>query len=295
MEIIALASLLVAILVAFSCVRIVPQGRSYIVERLGRYTATLTPGLNFIFPVIDSIRSKVSRQEQVVDVPKQSVITKDNSSVHADAVLFFQVIDPVKATYEVTDLGVAIQTLAMTTLRTVMGSMDLDELLSQRDAINTALLRAVDEATNSWGVRVTRIELRDITPPDDIVKSMSRQLTAERDRRAQILAADADRESAIRVAQGKLEAAKLEAEARERLAKAEAEATRMVSEAIGTGNAQALNYFLGLKYIEAFKVLAESPNQKVMILPADLASMAGTLTGLGEIVRQTFPGQDKGL
>ena len=295
MEIIALASLLVAILVAFSCVRIVPQGRSYIVERLGRYTATLTPGLNFIFPVIDSIRSKVSRQEQVVDVPKQSVITKDNSSVHADAVLFFQVIDPVKAIYEVTDLGVAIQTLAMTTLRTVMGSMDLDELLSQRDAINTALLRAVDEATNSWGVRVTRIELRDITPPDDIVKSMSRQLTAERDRRAQILAADADRESAIRVAQGKLEAAKLEAEARERLAKAEAEATRMVSEAIGTGNAQALNYFLGLKYIEAFKVLAEAPNQKVMILPADLASMAGTLTGLGEIVRQTFPGQDKGL
>jgi regulator of protease activity HflC (stomatin/prohibitin superfamily) len=289
MEVVVGVALLVVIVVAFTSVKIVPQGFNYVVERLGKFQATLQPGLNVIIPVISSVRAKVDMRETVVDVPSQSVITKDNAAVTADGVLFYQVLDPRRATYEVTDLAVAIQTLSMTTLRTVMGSMDLDELLSQREVINAALLRAVDEATNSWGVRVTRIELRDITPPADIVQAMGRQLKAERDRRAQILEADADKESQIRKAQGLLEAAKLEAEARERLARAEAEATRMVSEAVAQGSSQALGYFIGQKYVEALKAFAQSPNQKTMILPVELAGLAGTLTGLGEVIRAAAP------
>ena len=287
--ILVIAAFVLVVILAITSVRIIPQGFNFIVERLGRYQETLHPGFNVIFPVISSVRAKVDMRETVVDVPSQSVITKDNAAVTADGVLYFQVLDPMKATYEVNDLQRAIQTLAMTTTRTVMGSMDLDELLSQREAINASLLRAVDEATASWGVRVTRIELRDITPPEDIVQAMGRQLKAERLRRAQILEADAEKESQIRIAQGKLEAAKLEAEARERLAEAEAKATRLVSEAVAQGSNQALGYFLGQKYMEALKAFAASPNQKTMILPVELAGVAGALAGLGDLVRDATP------
>jgi len=282
-------ALVFVIVFALTSVKIVSQGFNVIVERLGRYHETLMPGFNVIMPIISSVRARVDMRETLVDVPEQSVITKDNAAVIADGVIYYQVLDPKKATYEVSNLPRAIQTLAMTTIRTVMGSMDLDELLSQREKINAALLRAVDEATASWGVRVTRIELRDITPPADIVQSMGRQLKAERDRRAQILEADAEKESQIRIAQGKLEAAKLEAEARERLAEAEAKATRLVSEAIAQGSSQALGYFLGQKYIEALKAFAESPNQKTMVLPVEMSGIAGALAGLGEIVRDAVP------
>lgn len=284
-----LIALVFVVVFALTSVKIVSQGFNVIVERLGRYHETLMPGFNVIMPIISSVRARVDMRETLVDVPEQSVITKDNAAVVADGVIYYQVLDPKKATYEVSDLPRAIQTLAMTTIRTVMGSMDLDELLSQREKINAALLRAVDEATASWGVRVTRIELRDITPPADIVQSMGRQLKAERDRRAQILEADAAKESQIRIAQGKLEAAKLEAEARERLAEAEAKATRLVSEAVAQGSNQALGYFLGQKYIEALKAFAESPNQKTMVLPVEMSGIAGALAGLGEIVRSAVP------
>jgi len=287
--ILVIAAFVLVVILAITSVRIVPQGFNFIVERLGRYQETLHPGFNVIFPIISSVRAKVDMRETVVDVPSQSVITKDNAAVTADGVLYFQVLDPMKSTYEVNDLQRAIQTLAMTTIRTVMGSMDLDELLSQREAINASLLRAVDEATASWGVRVTRIELRDITPPDDIVQAMGRQLKAELLRRAQILEADAEKESQIRIAQGKLEAAKLEAEARERLAEAEAKATRLVSEAVAQGSNQTLGYFLGQKYMEALKAFAASPNQKTMILPVELAGVAGALAGLGDLVRDATP------
>lgn len=282
-------ALVFVVVFALTSVKIVSQGFNVIVERLGRYHETLLPGFNVIMPIISSVRARVDMRETLVDVPEQSVITKDNAAVVADGVIYYQVLDPKKATYEVSNLPRAIQTLAMTTIRTVMGSMDLDELLSQREKINASLLRAVDEATASWGVRVTRIELRDITPPADIVQSMGRQLKAERDRRAQILEADAEKESQIRIAQGKLEAAKLEAEARERLAEAEAKATRLVSEAIAQGSSQALGYFLGQKYIEALKAFAESPNQKTMVLPVEMSGIAGSLAGLGEIVRDAVP------
>ncbi|MBP2233217.1 regulator of protease activity HflC (stomatin/prohibitin superfamily) [Azospirillum agricola] len=282
-------ALVFVVVFALTSVKIVPQGFHFIVERLGRYHETLVPGFNVIVPIISSVRARVDMRETLVDVPEQSVITKDNAAVVADGVLYFQVLDPTKATYEVSDLQRAIQTLAMTTIRTVMGSMDLDELLSQRERINASLLRAVDEATASWGVRITRIELRDITPPADIVQAMGRQLKAERDRRAQILEADAEKESQIRIAQGKLEAAKLEAEARERLAEAEAKATRLVSEAVANGSSQALGYFLGQKYMEALKAFADSPNQKTMVLPVEMAGVAGALAGLSEILRDAVP------
>jgi regulator of protease activity HflC (stomatin/prohibitin superfamily) len=288
LELVGAAIVLLAVLGVMTTVRIVPQGRAYIVERLGKYHATLSPGFNMITPVLDSIRIRVSMMETVVDIPKQSVITRDNAAITADGVLFYQVVDAVKATYEVQNLRQAIETLAMTTLRNVMGSMELDELLSQRDTINAKLLHAIDDATSSWGVRAARIEIRDINPPDDIVQSMARQLKAERDKRAQILEADAAKESQIRIAQGKLEAAKLEAEARERLAAAEAKATKMVSEAMASGSAQAINYFLGQKYIEALSAFAASPNQKLLILPTEFGALAGTVTGIGELMRQAF-------
>jgi regulator of protease activity HflC (stomatin/prohibitin superfamily) len=289
MELLVIASLVLVVVFAVTSVRIVPQGFNYIVERLGRYQETLEPGLNLIVPLISSIRAKVDMRETVVDVPEQSVITRDNAAVSADGVLFFQVLDPRKATYEISNLQIAIQTLAMTTLRTVMGSMDLDELLSQRETINVAILKAVDDATNSWGVRVTRVELRDISPPEDIVRSMARQLKAERERRAQILEADAEKESQIRIAQGKLEAAKLEAEARERLAEAEAKATRLVSDAVAGGSSQALTYFIGQKYVDALARLAEAPNLKTMILPVELSSIGATVAGIGEMIRHAGP------
>lgn len=293
-----------------SSVKIVPQGYEWTVETWGRYTRTLSPGLHLITPIIEKIGAKVSRMEQVLDVPSQDVITKDNAMVRVDGVLFYQVQKTSYATYQVSDLTYAILNLIMTNIRTVIGSMEIDELLSQRDDINHKLLAVVDEATVPWGVKVTRVEIKDITPPTDLINSMARQMKAERDKRANILeaegirqseilkaegekqaailAAEAQKQSAILVAEAQKEAAFREAEARERLAQAEAQATKMVSDAIKEGNPQALNYFLGQKYIEALQGIVTSPNQKLLMLPTDTTNVAGALAGIAEIAKEVM-------
>lgn len=294
-----------AILLLLLGVKTVPQGMEYTVERFGRYTHTLRPGLNFIVPVVDRIGSKQNMMETVLDVPSQEIISKDNAMVTVDGVVFFQVLDAAKASYEVNNLQNAILNLAMTNIRTVMGSMDLDELLSQRDRINTQLMHVVDEATQPWGVKVTRIEIRDIQPPRDLVDSMARQMKAERDRRAQILEAEGARQSAILraegekqgailQAEGRREAAFRDAEAREREAEAEAAATRMVSEAISGGNVQAINYFVAQKYLESWREFAHSPNQKILFMPVESTGIIGALGGLAELARDAFPSGPKG-
>jgi regulator of protease activity HflC (stomatin/prohibitin superfamily) len=309
--VLALFVLFVALVIA--AVKIVPQGYNNTVERFGRYTRTLRPGLTLIIPFIDRIGRKINVMEQVVDVPSQEVITRDNAMVRVDGVAFFQVLDAAQASYEVTNLNVAILQLTMTNIRTVMGSMDLDELLSQRDEINHRLLKVVDDATHNWGVKVTRIEIKDIEPPRDLVDSMARQMKAERDKRAAILVAEGERQAAILTAEGakqaqilaaegRREAAYRDAEAREREAEAEAKATTMVSEAIAAGNVQAINYFVANNYIGAIKALAEAKNQKVLILPLEATSVIGAIAGVGEIAREAFgtggnsaspPGQTK--
>lgn len=281
-------------------VKTVPQGREYTVERFGRYTHTLRPGLHFIVPVVDRIGARLNMMETVLDVPSQEVITKDNAMVTVDGVVFFQVLDAARAAYEVNQLQLAILNLTMTNVRTVMGSMDLDELLSQRDKINTQLLHVVDDATQPWGVKVTRIEIRDIQPPRDLVDSMARQMKAERDRRAVILEAEGLRQAAILKAEGEKRAAILEAEgrreasfrdaeAREREAEAEAAATRMVSDAIAGGNVQAINYFVAQRYVETMAEFAKSPNQKILFMPMESSSIIGALGGIAEIARDAFP------
>jgi regulator of protease activity HflC (stomatin/prohibitin superfamily) len=283
----------------FLGVKSVPQGMEYTVERFGRYTETLTPGLNFIVPVIDRIGRKINMMETVLDVPSQEIITKDNAIVRVDGVVFYQVLDAAKAAYEVNNLEFAILNLTMTNLRTVMGSMDLDELLSKRDEINARLLVVVDEATTPWGVKVIRIEIKDIAPPKDLVDSMARQMKAERDKRASILTAEGERQAAILEAEGQKQAAILEAEgrkesafrdaeARERLAQAEARATLMLSEAIGKGNVQAINYFVAQKYVEAVGKLAAAPNQKVLLMPLDTSGLVGTLAGVAELAQEAL-------
>ncbi len=291
-------AILAAILI-FLGVKSVPQGMEYTVERFGRYTETLTPGLNFIIPVIDRIGHKMNMMETVLDVPSQEIITKDNAIVRVDGVVFYQVLDAAKAAYEVNNLEFAILNLTMTNLRTVMGSMDLDELLSKRDEINARLLVVVDEATTPWGVKVIRIEIKDIAPPKDLVDSMARQMKAERDKRASILTAEGERQAAILAAEGQKQAAILEAEgrkesafrdaeARERLAQAEARATLMLSEAIGKGSVQAVNYFVAQKYVEAVAKLATAPNQKVLLLPLDTSGLVGTLAGVAELAQEAL-------
>ena len=288
-----------AIILIFLGVKSVPQGMEYTVERFGRYTETLTPGLNFIVPVIDRIGRKMNMMETVLDVPSQEIITKDNAIVRVDGVVFYQVLDAAKAAYEVNNLEFAILNLTMTNLRTVMGSMDLDELLSKRDEINARLLVVVDEATTPWGVKVIRIEIKDIAPPKDLVDSMARQMKAERDKRASILTAEGERQASILAAEGQKQAAILEAEgrkesafrdaeARERLAQAEARATLMLSEAIGKGNVQAVNYFVAQKYVEAVAKLAAAPNQKVLLMPLDTSGLVGAIAGVAELAQEAL-------
>ncbi len=290
---------LLAIVVIAKCVTIVPQGTEYTVERFGRYTQSLGPGLHLIAPFIDKIGLKVNMMENVFDIPSQDVITKDNARVTVDGVVFYQVLDAAKAAYEVRDLNGAIRNITMTNIRTVMGSMDLDELLSQREVINARLLQVVDDATSPWGTKVTRIEIKDIAPPADLIASMGRQMKAEREKRAKILDAEGDRQAEILRAEGEKiaiilqaeaekEAAFRTAEARERSAEAEARATGVVSEAIAKGSVQAINYFVAQKYVEALKDMATSDNSKVIYMPLDASGIMGSIGGIGQLFKDTF-------
>ena len=298
-----------------NCAVIVRQGYQYTIERLGRFTRVLPPGFHLMVPFFDRIGAKLNMMEQVLDVPSQEAITKDNAMVRVDGVLFFQIQDSVNAAYQVRDLNSAILNLIMTNIRTVLGSMEIDELLSQRDAINHKLLSVVDEATVPWGVKVTRVEIKDITPPKDLIDSMARQMKAERDKRAAILeaegvrqseilkaegekqsvilAAEAEKQSVILEAEAKKEAAFREAEARERLANAEAFATKALSEAIKNGDPQSLNYFLGQKYIHALEGITTSPNQKLLMLPTDITNVAGSLASIAEITKEVIKDKKK--
>ncbi|HFD79249.1 MAG TPA: SPFH/Band 7/PHB domain protein [Gammaproteobacteria bacterium] len=302
-EFVILILVLAVVLVAMG-VKSVPQGMEYTVERFGRYTRTLRPGLNLITPIIDRIGARLNMMERVMDVPSQEVITRDNAMVTVDGVVFFQVLDAAKAAYEVNQLELAILNLTMTNIRTVMGSMDLDELLSQRDKINAELLHVVDDATTPWGVKVTRIEIKDITPPRDLVDAMARQMKAEREKRAnileaegfrqaEILKAEGEKQAAILEAEGNRQAAFLDAEARERQAQAEAKATEMVSLAIAKGDLNAINYFVATKYIESLKSIATSDNQKLVFMPLEASSVIGALGGIGELAKEAM-GRQKG-
>ena len=298
-DVFAIIIALLAVVTLFASVKTVSQGYNWTVERFGRYTKTLQPGLNLIVPYFDRIGRKMNMMEQAVDIPQQDVITKDNATVTVDGLAFFQVIDAAKASYEIAYLDQAIVKLTMTNIRSVMGGMDLDQMLSHRDDINEKLLRVVDAAVSPWGVKVNRIEIKDIVPPANLVQSMGRQMQAEREKRAVILEAEGQRQSAILKAEGakqsqileaegRREAAFRDAEARERSAQAEAKATEMVSAAVAKGDVASLNYFIAQKYLDAFGKLAQSPNQKVLILPMEASAVLGSLAGIGEIAKATF-------
>ena len=295
------ALLALAIWVIWSIVKIVPQGFNYTVENLGRYTRTLTPGMHLLFPVVERVVHQMNMKEQVIDIPSQDVITRDNAMVRVDGVAFFQILNAAKAAYEIDLLEHSMVNLTMTNIRTVMGSMDLDELLSNRDRINAQLLNVVDLATEAWGVKVTRIEIKDIAPPRDLIDSMARQMKAEREKRAQILESEGLRQAAIlkaegekqaRVleAEGRKEAAFRDAEARERYAQAEAKATELVSNAIANGNVQAINYFVANNYVKALEALASAPNSKIIMMPLEASSVIGSLGGLAQIAGEAFGG-----
>ncbi len=303
-SIFVIAFFVLAVVLVLMGVKTIPQGMEFTVERFGRYTRTLRPGLHLIVPLVDRIGAKMNVMETVLNVPSQEVITKDNAMITVDGVVFFQILDTAKAAYQVTNLENATLNLTMTNIRTVMGSMDLDELLSQRDKINAQLLIVVDEASSPWGLKITRIEILDITPPRDLVEAMARQMKAEREKRAnileaegvrqsEILRAEGEKQAAILEAEGRKEAAFRDAEARERLAEAEAKATTMVSEAISSGNVQAINYFVAQKYIDALGSFAASSNQKILFLPLEAASVIGSIAGIAEIAREAFGKESK--
>ncbi len=298
-DIFVIVLVVVAIFTLMAGVKTVSQGYNWTVERFGKYTRTLSPGLNLIVPFFDRIGRKMNIMEQVIDIPQQEVITKDNATVTVDGVAFYQVFDAAKASYEVSRLDQAIVTLTMTNIRSVMGAMDLDQMLSHRDEINERLLRVVDAAVAPWGVKVNRIEIKDIVPPQDLIQSMGRQMKAEREKRAEILTAEGQRQSAILraegakqsqilEAEGRREAAFRDAEGRERLAQAEAKATEMVSEAVARGDVAALNYFVAEKYLKAFAQIADSPNQKIIMMPIETMGVLGSLAGIAEIAKATF-------
>ncbi len=297
----AIALVVAVVLFLFMGITVVRQGFAYTVERFGRYTHTAQPGFNFIMPIVDRVGRKVNVMEQVLDIPGQEIITKDNAMVGVDAVVFFQVLDAAKAAYEVSDLYVAIMQITTTNLRTVMGSMDLDETLSKRDEINARLLSVVDHATGPWGVKLTRVEVKDIRPPADISNAMARQMKAEREKRAQILEAEGmraaeilraegEKQGQILQAEGRKEAAFRDSEAREREAEAEAKATQMVSAAIASSGTQAINYFIAQKYVEAIGQFATSPNAKTILFPVEATQLMGTLGGIGELTREALSG-----
>lgn len=298
-DVFVLTLVILLVVVLFFTLKQVPQGFNYTVERFGRYTRTMKPGLNLILPFIDRVGARMNMMEQVLDVPSQEVITKDNATITADGVTFYQVLDAAQAAYEVAGLKNAVLNLTMTNIRTVMGSMDLDQLLSNRDEINARLLSVVDHAVSPWGLKITRIEIKDINPPRDLVEAMGRQMKAEREKRASILEAEGMRQSAILraegekqsqilEAEGRREAAFRDSEAREREAEAEARATSVVSEAIAAGDIQAINYFVAEKYVEALQAVASAPNQKVLMLPVEAASVIGSIGGVAEIAREAF-------
>lgn len=295
---------ILAVVFVFAAITVVRQGYSYTIERFGRYTHTAQPGFNLIMPFVDRVGRKVNMMEQVLDIPGQEIITKDNAMIAVDGVVFFQVLDAAKAAYEVSDLYVAIMNLTTTNLRTVMGSMDLDETLSKRDEINARLLHVVDDATTPWGVKITRVEVKDIRPPADISNAMARQMKAEREKRATILESEAARQNEINraeglkqaqilEAEGRRQSAFLDAEARERAAEAEAKATQLVSDAIAGGSSQAINYFVAQKYVEAVSLFATSPNAKTILFPVEATQLIGTLGGIGELTRDVL-GKNEG-
>ena len=301
MGIFVLVLVAVVIFYLLRAIRMVPQGYNYTVERFGKYVRTLQPGLGLIIPFIDKIGARQNVMEQVIQVPSQEVITRDNAMVTVDGIAFYQVLDAARANYEIRDLQNAIINMTMTNIRTVMGSMELDSLLSQRDEINHRLLGVVDQATHPWGVKMTRIEIKDINPPRDLVDSMGRQMKAEREKRASILEAEGlrqaailraegEKQSVVLQAEGRREAAYKDAEARERAAEAEAKATELVSNAIANGNVQAINYFVANNYVKALEALAQSPNQKILMLPLDATSIIGSIGGIAEIAREAFGG-----
>lgn len=289
-----------AVIVVSRAVRTVPQGWNWTIERFGRYTRTLQPGLRFMIPLIERVGAKINMMESLLDISGQEVISRDNAMVFADAVAFYQVINAAQSAYEVRELERALENLAMTNIRTVIGAMDLDDVLSNRDLINTKLLHVIDEAATPWGVKVTRVEIKDLRPPADIVEAMGKQMKAEREKRADILEAEGEkqsailkaegvRESQIREAEGRREAAFLDAQARERLAEAEAKATEMVSRAIAEGDIQAVHYFVAQKYVESLRDLAASPNSKTVLIPLEAAGIAGSVAGVAELLKAVNP------